>query len=215
MGDLGQSQFKDRQDYFCDKKKIDGVTISCNSSNLSISCINYTNPSSTCINENHRDKCSNSNVWTCCIENISDELEALIENRLAKICHGYDKVNSNSNIYNYERTLKSLLKNISEKPEKIKMGMISELLAHILITEEIDFIETISPLFNKEEYHIKKGFDIILSDKNNDNIWFTEVKSGNVEEGEKPQPKNQKLIGTARDDFKQKLIIKERNLMMI
>ena len=58
--------------------------------------------------------------------------------------------------------------------------MIGELLTHVLFIHFFGAYEPVSPNFNLEEESIKKGFDLVLMNKDTNELWFAEVKSGNV-----------------------------------
>lgn len=112
------------------------------------------------------------------VESFSIELQSLIRNQLRSIFHGYAEVEEMPNFFSYTFTLKSFLDRYESKSEKIKKGMIGELLAHVLINAVFDDLSCLSVLKNKEERSIRKGFDIIYYNEKLKNLWYTEVKSG-------------------------------------
>lgn len=114
------------------------------------------------------------------VEHLSDDLKALLRDRLSEICHGVAKAKKTSAIYSYERTLASFLNRYDTKTDKTKKGMIGELLTHILFVHFFGAYEPVSPNFNLEEGSIKKGFDLVLMNNESNELWFAEVKSGNV-----------------------------------
>ena len=66
----------------------------------------------------------------------------------------------------------------------------------------------ISILFNLEEESFKKSFDIVITDINNNSLWFTEIKSGQVYKNKKKicipnqsQKKNMELLHKAKKDL--------------
>ena len=114
------------------------------------------------------------------VEHLSDELKALLRNRLAEICHGVARATKASPIYSYKRTLSSFLNRYDTKTIDTKKGMIGELLTHVLFIHFFGAYKPVSPNFNLEEGSIKKGFDLVLINKGTNDLWFAEVKSGEV-----------------------------------
>ncbi len=143
-------------------------------------------------------------VWLCIIDEFSDELKALIRTRLTSICHGSSIAQQGKEAYSYERTLKDFLSNYEKKTQKTQMGMIGELLAHLLVSHCDKDMKTASPFFNMEEKNIKKGFDLVMLNTKSSDLWFTEVKSGNVKD-ETSKGKNKQLLAIAKKDIKSKL----------
>ncbi len=98
-------------------------------------------------------------------------------------------------------TLDNFLKRYDSKPESTKKGIIGELLTHVLLLHFVDQFAAVSPLFNLEEESIKKGFDLVLRDTVERELWFAEVKSGNCGD----QTSDQKLgdlLATAKNSLK-------------
>ncbi len=114
------------------------------------------------------------------VDHLSEELKALVRDRLTEICHGVARAKKASAIYSYKRTLTSFLNRYDTKTAKTKKGMIGELLTHILFVHYFSAYEPVSPNFNLEEGSIKKGFDLVLMNNESNELWFAEVKSGNV-----------------------------------
>lgn len=120
------------------------------------------------------------------IHELSEELKQEIRNQLVKICHGESKENSNYELYSYKETLKGFIHKYQEESADTNRhkGLIGELLVHILIGIEDKFLVT-SAFFNLEEHSFKKGYDITLYDKSTQEIWITEIKSGEKHENHK------------------------------
>lgn len=137
------------------------------------------------------------------IEYLSDELKAAIRSTLSKICHGAKKASSGSTIYSYKTTLNEFLARYDKKAEATKKGMVGELLAHILFQTFEKKYSSLNPYFNMEEQSIKKGFDLVFSNSEDNDIWFTEVKSGACDAGIDQKLKD--LLRSARDDLAEKL----------
>lgn len=70
---------------------------------------------------------------------------------------------------------KAKVKNfISSKDTEGKMGIVSEMMAHILIRKKLG-MEHLSLMVSLEDYGLKKGFDGVY--RRNDEVWFGESKS--------------------------------------
>jgi hypothetical protein len=140
----------------------------------------------------------------CIIKNLSEELKEIIRGELTSVCHGISNANGNQKVYNYKRTLREFLKRYDSKSRNIQVGMIGELLTHILIIKIHYNFDTISPFFNLEERSIKKGFDILLYSIEDNAIWITEVKSGELNKGLCSSDTNNVLLTRAKNDLKDK-----------
>jgi len=117
------------------------------------------------------------------IEDFSKELEDLIRKQLSGIYNGFAEVAEMPEYFSYPFTLQSFLDRFESKAEDTQKGMIGELLGHIMINTFFDQLSSLSVLKNKEERSIKKGFDIIYYHNIQDNLWYTEIKSGKSEDG--------------------------------
>lgn len=73
----------------------------------------------------------------CRIEYFSGELKDIIRKQLAGICYGSAKVNTGRIMYSYKTTVQEFLKRYENKTEKIKKGLIGELLTHIIIERNV------------------------------------------------------------------------------
>lgn len=143
-------------------------------------------------------------VWLCVINDLSNDLKARIQEELSSVCFGFSAAASKDLAYTYKETLKEFIKRYKNKPQKTQKGMIGELLAHILITEYDNDLQTVSPYFNLEERSIKKGFDIVFHNRNSKDLWFAEVKSGEYEKSAS-ESANTQLLARAKKDIKNKL----------
>lgn len=153
----------------------------------------------------------NEFATVCQIDQFSDELKQEIRKNLSSICHGPDAVQSEAVFSTYRRTLKEFIKRYNTKTEKIKKGMIGELLTHILLFKVHPDLERASPFFNMEEGSVKKGFDLVVFNRKLEQIWITEVKSGNA--GEKNANSfNNNLLNIAKNDLNTRLQDNETNL---
>jgi hypothetical protein len=147
----------------------------------------------------------------CKITYFSEELKKEIRARLSTICYGPDDVNRDLARTKYKNTLKEFNNRYHKKSDKIKKGMIGELLTHILIFKLYKNYSPINPFFNMEEGSIKKGFDLVIYDNNLDEIWISEVKSGNAQ-SQKADVFNKSLLNTAKNDLKTRLGRNKANL---
>ena len=142
------------------------------------------------------------------IEELSDELKQEIRNRLVAVCHGADQAQSSLKIYSYRETVKEFVKRYKtnkDASEDRKKGMIGELLVHIILELEGRFL-TASPFFNMEERSFKKGYDVALFETATNELWIAEVKSGNIQKGQKNASSAiVGLINTAKNDLKTRL----------
>ncbi|WP_107942632.1 DUF1837 domain-containing protein [Metasolibacillus fluoroglycofenilyticus] len=148
----------------------------------------------------------------CYVDDFSEDLKELIRSQLAPICHGASKASKKRKTYNYTNTVKSFLERYEKKAATTKIGMIGELLTHILIIQFLTDYNTVSPFFNMEERSIKKGFDIVMYHKNKNELWITEVKSGELHEGKDSDETNKTLLGKAKVDLKNRLNENESTL---
>ena len=149
----------------------------------------------------------------CRIEKFSDELKNEIRDRLSAICHGPDAVATKSFFSSYKQTLREFNKRYGSMTEKIKKGMIGELLTHILLFKTHPNFEPASPFFNMEESNIKKGFDLIIFDGKLKQMWISEVKSGSMGTGVVNANRfNKSLLDTAKNDLKGRLRENKTNL---
>lgn len=147
----------------------------------------------------------NTDLATICrVELFTDELKSEIRNRLAAICHGKDKVAAGSLVASYRETLKEFLKRYTNKCENTRKGMVGELLAHILLLKAFPEYEPANPYFNMEESSIKKGFDVIIFDKDCDELKIVEVKSGGAG-ASNADTANQALLNSAKNDLNGRL----------
>lgn len=141
----------------------------------------------------------------CHITNFSMALKKLIREQLSFICYGAANATSTKKMYNYNNTLKEFINRYNEKTEKIQKGMIGELLIHVLLNEFFAEFETISPFFNLEERSIKKGFDVVMTYKEDHSMWITEVKSGELHKGKTANGTTEDLLNTAKRDLYDRL----------
>lgn len=139
------------------------------------------------------------------VERFSDELEDAIRKNLRAICLGEADSKSSYSLYSYKTTLLELLRRYESKTNDQQIGMIGEFLVHILIREELKNFSIDSPYFNLEEGSVKKGFDIVMDELPNNELWLTEVKSGNIHKSKTATQTIDDLLNTAKRDLNSRL----------
>jgi len=148
----------------------------------------------------------------CCVDNLSEQLKEIIRDELNIICYGKRRVEGDDlSFYSYKETIKEFLVRYERKTPKIQVGMIGELLTHILIARVFPKLEAISIYFNKEERSIKKGFDLNYLGEDKKSIWYGEVKSGELQL-QTVDAKNVSLLKKATSDLSDKLRSGRRSL---
>lgn len=152
-----------------------------------------------------------SSVSLCVIDDLSDELKEIIRSELSKVCHGPAKVEEGRKSYAYKPTIREFVKRYKEKSATTKLGMIGELLCHILLFHFNNKLKPASPFFNMEEGSIKKGFDLMVINTSDNSFWITEVKSGELGEKDKNQ-KIRALIDLAKSDLIDRLTAKNSTI---
>lgn len=139
----------------------------------------------------------------CCVDEFTEELKVLIREELSAICNGKAEIQEyNLDCQSYEKTLAEFLTRYETKSEKMKKGIMGEFMAHLLINKVLTGLQALTILFNKEELNVKKGFDLVYVDTENDFIWYGEVKSGEVSSGNTPDGKNKDLLNVAKGDMR-------------
>lgn len=133
------------------------------------------------------------------IQYLSEELKEKICNELVEICHGEYALVSGISYHSFNETIKELVNHRIPSDKKRKIGVIGELLLNVLIREFTD-IKIVSPFFNLEERNVKKGFDIIAVDSNDD-LWIIESKAGELGTLETPTDKVCERINNAKRDL--------------
>lgn len=148
---------------------------------------------------------NNSNHVVFLIKNFSDEFKQIIRDELASICHGISDGASKRVSYSYKATLAELLTRYKDKPKNTKLGMLGELISHVLFIKYFENYDTVSPFFNSEERSIKKAFDLILFNTFDKELWISEVKSGKKHLNKGSNDTTLDLLSTAKYDLKKRL----------
>lgn len=148
----------------------------------------------------------------CCVESFSDELKLALRENLTRICHGTDQASKERAIYKYPATIRHFWsERYSKKPRETQIGMLGELLSHVVILKLFPDFDVVSPFFNMEEKSIRKGFDLLLYETSSNSVWITEVKSGGRGLGKTSCSATNGLLRLARDDLKKRLAEPELN----
>ena len=148
------------------------------------------------------------------ISDLTSEIKALLKGQLSYICYGRSCSLSGHELFNYTNTLKEFIARYENKSNDIQVGMIGELIAHVIINEFFGEYDVASPFFNKEERSIKKGFDVILSKKEDRSLWITEVKSGGLHKDKDSNKTAIDLLGSAKRDLIKRLNEENRSLWL-
>ena len=151
-------------------------------------------------------------VYLYIINDLSEELKNYIRKKFVFICTG-DTENK------YQSVLKDFIQRINKNDKENKKnqshlkGIIGELLAHIFIENSSINLNKISALFNLEERASKKSFDIIMTNNDENDLWFTEVKSGSLDKDHKTSDKkNISLINNSKKDLVDKFNSKDKSI---
>lgn len=134
---------------------------------------------------------------------LSDELKNKIKEHLVEICHGEYALVSTFKHYSFTNTIKELVNHRIPNSQIKKIGVIGELLLNVIIREFID-MKIVSPFFNLEERNVKKGFDIIGVDSNQD-LWIIESKAGELGMLKTATEKAVERINVAKNDLYKRL----------
>lgn len=152
-----------------------------------------------------------SSVSLCIVDDLSSQLQEIIRSELSKVCHGPAKAEEGRKSYTYKPTIREFVKRYKNKSPTTKLGMIGELLCHILLFHFNKKLKPASPFFNMEEGSIKKGFDLMVVNTDDNSFWITEVKSGELGEKDKHQ-KIRSLIDLAKSDLIERLTAKSSTI---
>lgn len=145
----------------------------------------------------------NKNHTITFIHEITKEFEELLKEQLPIICHGQFKSDLSIDRYSYNNTIKEFWIRYSSKSDDIRIGMIGELLVHVLINAYHHDFKTMSPFFNMEERSIRKGFDLVLFRDNS--IWLAEIKSGRLHKNKDADETKRDLIHLAKRDLRNRI----------
>ena len=139
------------------------------------------------------------------IHEFSEEFKSAIRSKLSTICHGAADAVTGHSLYSYSNTIKEFIKRYNDKTDSQRTGMLGELLVHILLTEQLTGFTVNSPFFNTEERNVKKGFDVVLTKSESNELWLAEVKSGELHSNKNTSQTAVELINTAQNDLNARL----------
>jgi len=114
------------------------------------------------------------------VEQISDELKEHLRARLNEYCYGSTQSREDSDFYSFANTVRQLLERYDSKAKTTQLGMAGELLIHLVLPLSNFELTSGGIFFNKEEKHIKKGFDLTFLERHSPSVWYGEVKSGEI-----------------------------------
>ena len=154
----------------------------------------------------------NKNIHILEVTSFTKELKERIESEFRVICHGEYALISNSVHFSIEESLEEFLNYRLPNGQNQKIGAIGEFLLNLLIREYTD-LEIISPFFNMEERNVKKGFDIIAHDTNED-VWVIESKAGVPNAQQNASNKIRERLNTAQRDLNSRLNMKNSQLWL-
>ena len=154
----------------------------------------------------------NKNIHILEVTSFTKELKERIESEFRVICHGEYALESKSVHFSTEESLEEFLNYRLPNGQNQKIGAIGEFLLNLLIREYTD-LEIISPYFNMEERNVKKGFDIIAHDTNED-VWVIESKAGVPNAHQNASNKICERLNTAQRDLNSRLNMKNSQLWL-
>lgn len=131
------------------------------------------------------------------LESVTDEIKSALEERLAEYCYGRVHVDEDPDYYSFNLTIAEFFRLYDAKPDHTKLGLAGELVVHLLLPHGHDGLESACLYFNKEEHNVKKGFDLTFRDRKDGGLWYGEVKSGRVSDGQTADDKVRERIGEA------------------
>ncbi|MGP5033199.1 hypothetical protein ACTXJG_17520, partial [Glutamicibacter arilaitensis] len=143
------------------------------------------------------------------IDGLSDELCQSIRDHLVSICRGPAAADGVPG-WDYKSTVRELHTRLDSKPRNLRVGMIGELLTHLLSPIVVPRLVQASVYFNKEERLHKKGFDLTYLEDDSSCLWYCEVKSGEVLAGTSVATKAVQLLRNASSDLIEKLTTTKR-----
>lgn len=151
---------------------------------------------------------------TAIIITFSDELKRSLRNRFVAFCYGSERASEevqDDGYYSIESTVEEFFSRFDTKKSETQIGMIGELLMHLLHPHTHADLLGAAVYFNKEERNIKKGFDLSFLETEPDAVWYGEVKSGAVRQDQSADAKSHALLMHGARDLHDKLINHERS----
>lgn len=133
-----------------------------------------------------------------------ERIKTLIKKNLIGLCWGKE----NTECFDIKDVINEFMERFSKKSIEQQYGYIGEFIYYLYILQNDKILKPLSIFFNQEERSFKKGFDLLGFD--GENMWYSEVKSGNSS-GKDIDSYNLERLSTAYNDIKDKLKIRNRN----
>lgn len=133
-----------------------------------------------------------------------ERIKTLIKENLIGLCWGKE----NAECFDIKDVINEFMERLSKKSIEQQYGYIGEFIYYLYILQNDKILKPLSIFFNQEERSFKKGFDLLGFD--GENMWYSEVKSGNSNDKD-IDSYNLERLSTAYNDIKDKLKIKNRN----
>ena len=133
-----------------------------------------------------------------------ERIKTLIKENLIGLCWGKE----NTECFDIKDVINEFIERFSKKSIEQQYGYIGEFIYYLYILQNDKILKPLSIFFNQEERSFKKGFDLLGFD--GENMWYSEVKSGNSS-GKDIDSYNLERLSTAYNDIKDKLKIRNRN----
>lgn len=142
-------------------------------------------------------KLSIGNSSVIVLESVTDEIKQTLKERLSDYCYGRVQSGESADYYSFENTVEEFFRLYDTKPRNARVGLAGELMIHLLLPHGHASLDSACVFLNKEEYAVKKGFDLTFYDRVQNEIWYGEVKSGDVAQGSDANAKARERIGEA------------------
>ena len=123
---------------------------------------------------------SNGNYFRIVLNKLTEDLEKEIETKLADYCYGSTFVEDDPESTTLENVLHEFFRTYDAKPHNVKVGLAGELVFYILYPNLSLNLAITSIYFNKEESNVKKGFDLTFFSSDEKELWYGEIKSGEL-----------------------------------
>ena len=143
------------------------------------------------------------------VESFTDDLKQRLRDRLSHYCYGSIAVDARPSYYSFSRTATEFLTRFNGQGPTTRIGMVGELLTHLLVEDVYHDLDNFSLFLNKEERSIKKGFDLTFFAHERQEIWYAEVKT-TAASGIDANPKARNLFARASSDLGEKLTASHR-----
>lgn len=137
------------------------------------------------------------------LESVTDDIKQTLREQFANYCYGRVRAGESPDYYSFELTVEQFFRLYDTKAHSTRMGLAGELVVHLLLSDGHENLESACVYLNKEEHSVKKGFDLTFLDREDGDIWYGEVKSGDVSDGSNANEKAWERIGEAERSLEQ------------